>query len=197
MLSSQSDRWTPAMTREDGQANGVPAKLVDLAAWFRNDQYGWSAGKKGLVDLANAAGHRLVAELFDEPLASSSSESFAERGVRHQFTKGVRQFIDRLAREQVSGLSRNHDFAGSVDVIAAHRFAGDQRLGEHAGQSLPETGMHDHVGRLDQLRDLLGRNEAGEHERIAQPGFFDLTLELRAENAVPHKQKTDVGMFAC
>src|SRR5580692_3187277 len=102
--------------------------------------------------------------------------------------------MDGLPWKQVSGLSGNHDLPRSIDVITDHRFPSDQSLRKHACQSLPETGMHDHVGRLDQLGDLLRRNEAGEHERVAQPGFFDLTLELVAENAVPHEQETDVGM---
>jgi hypothetical protein len=71
------------VTREDGQANGVPVKLIELATWLRNDQQGRSSRKKRFVDLANATSHRLVAELFDKPLASGPSESFAQRGVRH------------------------------------------------------------------------------------------------------------------
>ena len=49
-----------------------------------------------------------------------------------------------------------------VHVVADHRFAGDQSLGQGPRQPLAQADVHQNVHRTDQFRNPLGRHQSGE-----------------------------------
>ena len=102
------------------------------------------------------------------------------------------QPVDVARRHQNARLVRNHHFAGAVHVVAHHRLAGDQRLRQHPGKPLAQTGVDHDVHRGDQLGDSLRRHQAGELEMIGQPRGGNLLLQPAAKDAVADEEKSDV-----
>ena len=130
--------------------------------------------KNSLVQRSQLGGHLPVAELLGEAGAARCPESLAKRWIGGELFDGrgeaiyhdavkINQYrgiwVGYVAKqfamvEQYARLAGDHDLAGSVDVVADHRLAGDERLRQDSGEPFAETRVHDDVHRAQERRNL-------------------------------------------
>src|SRR5689334_22882325 len=109
-----------------------------------------------------------MTKLFGESLATCEAHSCSHGGIGGKPANAVSQWRDRLGRKQKPGFAGDDDFARSVDVVTHDWLARDQRLWQHACQSLTQAGVNHDVHRAEQVGDLLGRNKSCELKILVQ-----------------------------
>lgn len=133
-----------------------------------------------------------MTEEVDTIFAAGGTVSGTEFCVTGECDDGLREFVDRIAWQEESGLVGNHDFTGSPDVVRDDRFSGNESLREDPSESFPLAGVDDHVHRGHECGDALGRDESGEDEVLSETLPRNLFFDVLSEQAVTDEEEADV-----
>ena len=118
-----------------------------------------------------------MAKLLGESLASATAQSLSQVPITDQRRDRGGQSGHVAGRNQEPGFVADRNFACAVDVIADHRLAGDQSLGQRPGQTFSIGRMYQSVHRTDHPGHVCRRDQTGEHKVFPQPELFDPLLE--------------------
>ena len=135
-----------------------------------------------------------MAKLVGEAFSSLQAEPIPQRRIGRQPANSRGQPLDALCWNEQAGFVGDDDLARAVDVVADHRFAGNERLRQRAGQPFAQAGVNNDVHGADQRGNLLGRNQTGELKVRVEMRAMDLSADLLREDPVADEQKPHVGL---
>ncbi len=134
--------------------------------------------KHFLIHAADLSGHVLVSKLFSKALLAVMTQAFSKGLVLCQTNHGIGQLFCVAMFDKDSGLIVDTYFRGTVDVKADDRLTGKKSLRENSCQSFPITRMHDRIGGVQIIGDLIRRDESNETEMAGQTQFRNSSLIL-------------------
>ena len=126
--------------------------------------------------------------LFDEFLATTA-EPFAKGGILCELDDAAGKHFAIAPGHEEASLLGHADFARSVTIIGDNRSGCRERLRQRAGQPLALREVNENIHDADKLRDLLGRDKAGEEETIAQAGRLGHRFEAFSPPSVADEQE--------
>ena len=152
--------------------------------------------KHAPVHFADSRGHEFVPELRGEAGPSVFAKPPAECFILCKSQHGVRERGNVAGLDEQSGFFVKADFGSSVDRKRDDRLSCDQSLRQYASQSFPVARMDDCVHRVNVVRDIIRRHQAGESKMIGQPEFRDSPLKPLFQNPVTDEHKPHIRNYA-
>ena len=134
-----------------------------------------------------------MAKNLGESPAAFGAQAVAKGRIGGELREGFSHAPNVKWPNQAARNAGKDDFPSTVDVVANHRFTGDEGLGQHSGEPLAKARMDHNVHRPQELGHSLGRHQPREVKMSFQAGLGDLPSQAVAQDPVPHEKKTDIG----